>query len=186
MTRWFRRRLGKLLIILLVGVPVLCLLAWCSVYARDLTQPDPDLTPGVSRSLSLEEICTTKWGRDRRLVTAAMKKQVFKNYDLKGNGDASQGCRKDKSGRRYEVDHDYPRCAGGADEVGNLWPQCYSGKWSAVMKDRLEVKVCKLICDNYPEPGTLTPDEALEKFRDWHAGFIEYFGDPYPDEETSQ
>lgn len=134
---------------------------------------DPAVTPGVVRDLSVETICTTKWGRDRRLVTAAMKRQVFENYGLKGNADASQGCKKDKNGRRYEIDHRIPRCAGGADDVNNLWAQCYSGEWNAVMKDRLEVLACKKICT-----GELSPAEAQALFDDWKDSYRRYFGKP--------
>lgn len=142
--------------------------------ARDRTLPDDDVTPGKVRALSHKTICETKWGRDQRSVTAAMKRQVFANYNLKGNADASQGCRKQKNGRRYEVDHRVPRCAGGADAVSNLWPQCYSGRWNATLKDRLEVRVCKDICS-----GDLTPEEAHEIFLgDWHEGYRRYFGNP--------
>ncbi len=136
--------------------------------AADLT-----LTPGVVRDLSVETICKTKWGRDRRLVTAAMKRQVFENYGLKGNADASQGCKLDKHGRRYEVDHLVPRCAGGADDVKNLWPQCYSGEWNAVMKDRLEVLACKKICK-----GELSVKEAQALFADWQESYRQFFGEP--------
>jgi hypothetical protein len=49
----------------------------------------------VTRALTLEEICATKWGEDRRAVTAAMKAQVFRSYGLSGNQDAAckpSGC----------------------------------------------------------------------------------------------
>jgi hypothetical protein len=55
---------------------VVAALAGLPTYAADL--PNPHLTPGVARTdLTLEQICTTKWGRDVRAVTAAMKRKVF-------------------------------------------------------------------------------------------------------------
>lgn len=98
--------------------------------AKDLTLPDPTLTPGAARALSLDVICKTKWGKDARHVTAAMKRQVFENYGLTGKDDPS--CVADKSGRHCEVDHLISRELGGADDVKNLWPQPYgSSPWNA-------------------------------------------------------
>ena len=152
---------------------ILSLLA-LPAHAHDRSLPDDDVTPGRVRVLSHKAICETKWGRDQRSVTTAMKRQVFQSYDLSGNDDASQGCRRQANGRRYEIDHRVPRCAGGADHVANLWPQCYSGAWSAILKDRLEVRVCKDICN-----GDLTVDEAQDIFLgDWHEGYRRYFGEP--------
>jgi hypothetical protein len=60
--------------------------------------PDPALTPGVARTdLTLAQICSTKWGRDARAVTAAMKRQVFKEYVLTGNKDPP-ACRTSRAG----------------------------------------------------------------------------------------
>lgn len=134
--------------------------------------PDPKQTPGVSRQLTLEQICHTVWHLDRRHVSDVMKRRAFANYRLTGNDDESQGCKQNR-GRRYEVDHLVPRCAGGADEPANLWPQCWSGKWNASDKDALEVKVCKLLCN-----GNMTLQQAHELFRsDWRKAYQELIGE---------
>ncbi len=153
------------------SLAILLVMLASTATARDRTMPDPEFTPGVARELSLEEICTTKWGRDHRSVTPAMRRHTREHY-----ADVVKHCR---GKRGIEIDHLIPRCAGGADVEPNLSAQCYSGRWNAVMKDRFEVKVCKLICDHYPDAGTLSVVEALEKFRDWQAGYIEYYGNPY-------
>ena len=50
--------------------------------------PDPQKTPGAFRAgLTTEKICATKWGKDERHVTAAMKNQVFALYGYSGNDD---------------------------------------------------------------------------------------------------
>jgi hypothetical protein len=139
--------------------------------ARDPTIPDPDLTPGVMRELTLKQICHTKWGFDRRLVTAAMKRQVFASYGLTPT---SRSCKLGTHKSRFEIDHFYPRCGGGADDAKNLWPQCYSGKWNAVMKDRLEVRVCRDICN-----GKLDREDVPAVFApDWRKSYRHYFGEP--------
>lgn len=148
----------------MIVLAVVLLLSW-SASAGDV--PDPDLTPGVAKTRSLAVLCHTKWGRDRRFVTAAMKRQVFKSYGLSGNHDRS--CR---SKRHFEIDHLISRELGGADDVKNLWPQCYGGTWNAVMKDRLENRLHKEVCE-----GRLTPAKAQEMIvDDWRAAWRKYFG----------
>jgi hypothetical protein len=129
--------------------------------------PDPGLTPGVARTdLTLAQICSTKWGRDARAVTAAMKRQVFKAYGLTGNKDLA--CVPDAHGRRCEVDHLISRELGGADDVKNLWPQaCGSTPWNAVRKDRVENRLHVEVC-----AGRLTLRHAQEDIRtDWTAAY---------------
>jgi hypothetical protein len=106
--------------------------------------PDPGLTPGVVLNLSVREICGTKWGKDRRHVTAKMKRVVFHEYGLTGNKDKycrPGGC---------EVDHLVSRELGGADNVRNLWPQPYTPDpatgCGAHQKDRLENELHRLVC----------------------------------------
>lgn len=134
----------------------------------------PEYTPGVAITMTIKRMCTTAWGRDVRHVTAAEKRQVFANYRLTGNDDGSQGCELDRHGRRYEVDHLIPRSLGGADVVSNLWPQCYSGPWNALLKDRLEVRVSKELC-----AGRLSKKQAHKFFTgDWRQAYRRFFGEP--------
>ncbi len=114
------------------------------------------VTGPVWRSMPLNEICATKWGRDVRHVTPAMRKAVAAEYGLKtlaGN----------------ELDHLGPRCLGGADDVRNLWPQSWTGRCNAHQKDRLEVRLCRYVCD-----GTLSLDDARAVFEDWQDGYSLY------------
>ena len=128
--------------------------------------PNPKLTPGISRSLTLRQICNTKWGKDERAVTESMKLQVFHEYGLTGNTDKfcrPHGC---------EIDHLISRELGGADDVRNLWPQSYSGAWNAHMKDRVENRLHKEVC-----AGTMSLKAAQKDIRtDWTAVYIHYFG----------
>ena len=79
--------------------------------------PNLDLTPGVSHTdLTKQEICNTHWGLDKRHVTASMKRDVEQAYHFKQS---------DCPSRRVEIDHLISRELGGADDVKNLWPQCY-------------------------------------------------------------
>ncbi len=146
---------------------VLCMVLPSATLARDL--PDPELTPGVVTALTSAEVCGIRWGRDARKVTAAMRRMVFEGYGLSGNRDRS--C---KGKRHFEVDHLISRELGGADDVLNLWPQCYSGRWNASIKDRLENRLHREVC-----AGTITLEDAQAAIRDdWRVPYRNYFGEP--------
>lgn len=134
---------------------------------------DPTLTPGVVRSdITLEQIKVTKWGQDRRAVTAAMKATVYRRYGFSGPHDPR--CTPDANGKTCEVDHRVPRCAGGADDIANLSPQPYGGPWNAHMKDRVEDHACKLL-----DAGQINLPQAQAIFLgDWTETYRQWFGEP--------
>jgi hypothetical protein len=128
--------------------------------------PDPELTPGRVRQLTREQICTTRWGLDRRFVDEKKKRHVFRAYGISW----------ERRGE-FEVDHLIPRSLGGADDILNLWPQPYEGKWGAFKKDRLEIKVGKLYCQD-----AITLRTARRAFDgDWTAAYRTYIGEPSED-----
>lgn len=143
--------------------------------AAALVLPDPKLTPGVTRpDLTLAQICATKWGKDHRAVTEAMKRQVFTAYGLSGNGDARCVPDPNTPAERCEIDHLVSRELGGADDTRNLWPQPYGGRWNAHDKDRLENRLHVLVC---------APDHALPLAAaqaairgDWTAAYLKFLG----------
>jgi hypothetical protein len=154
-------------------VCALVLMASPAIAGR-LDAPDPELTPGLATELTVEAICARRWGKDRRNVTAAMKREVFARYHLKGNSD--RACTPDAHGRRCEIDHLISRELGGADDIRNLWPQPYGARpWNAVRKDRLENRLHKGVC-----AGVITLEQAQHDIAtDWRAAFVRYFGDPH-------
>ena len=90
----------------------LLLLLFSSLPLWGQTLPLREFTPGLTRPLTHEQICTTKWGKDHRFVTEEMKKQVCSWYNV-------PLC----DGKHVEIDHLVPRSEAGADDVKNLWPQ---------------------------------------------------------------
>jgi len=118
--------------------------------------PASSLTPGVTRPISTNALCATKWGHDRRFVSLAMKQAVAKAYGVDWAKHAA-----------YEFDHLIPRELGGADDKDNLWPQ----RWpSAHKKDQLENRLHVLVCR-----GDLSLDEAQRAIvKDWPAAFRKY------------
>lgn len=145
------------------------LLLLTTVQAFGGSLPDPHLTPGaIDPTLKVAAICSTKWGKDARHVSASMKRQVFAEYGLSGNGDPycrPIGC---------EIDHLISRELGGADEKTNLWPQSHSGQWNAHMKDRVENRLHREIC-----AGNVSLKAAQRGIaKDWTVLYRHYFGSP--------
>ena len=151
----------------LATLAILTVLAALCISAK-ASAPDPTITLGVTAGISLDRVCNTTWGKDVRHVTAKMKSQVFSAYGLDGNSDAL--CTPDIHGRRCEVDHLISRELGGADAIGNLWPQPYGGTCNAVQKDQLENKLHQLVCDNYLD----LEDAQSALVNDWRKAYKTY------------
>ncbi len=147
---------------------LLCLLASASSRADDLK-----LTPGAVRAgLSKQKICSIKWGRDERHVTAAMKQEVFARYGYTGYDDP----RCVPAGTRScEIDHLVSRELGGADVINNLWPQAYgTSPWNATLRDRLENHLNREVC-----AGRITLAAARTMLvNDWRRAYQKYYGQP--------
>ena len=134
--------------------------------------PDPSVTPGAIAISSKTTVCTTKWGKDARHVTAAMKKQVYAQYGTApGSGVCAWKTRTTKAGKTVreacEVDHLISRELGGADDVNNLWPQPYTQHPGAHEKDWLENSLHKEVCSEQ----TTLEEAQHEIVTDWYAAY---------------
>jgi hypothetical protein len=127
------------------------------------TLPRADLTPGLTRPLTVNQVCTTKWGLDHRFVTEEMKKQVCKAY-------GAAEC----PGPKWELDHLIPRELGGADDVKNIWPQPIA---EAKVKDRVENWAHLRVC-----AGELNRFNYFQKqfAVDWRVLYGEYLAERKP------
>lgn len=133
--------------------------------------PDPDMTPGLAATLNVDDLtksytdncpgskpsCT--YSQDHRDVPASVHRQVYDEYKVPPDQ------RNIKDG---EVDHFYPLCAGGANDIKNLWYQPAVGDWNGKdfgyhTKDKLEAYICVQI-----KAGKLDPKEAYDRItKDW-------------------
>ena len=100
--------------------------------------PNLSKTPGKTRNVTVDELCTTKTSTVRN-VPDSLKKQVFTAYGMSGN-DRSV-C---KEG--YEIDHLVSLELGGDNTTNNLWPQSYCGVNNAHDKDKLENELHRQVC----------------------------------------
>ncbi|MFZ3228918.1 MAG: hypothetical protein WA160_01845 [Pseudobdellovibrio sp.] len=128
-----------------------------SQFSFSMTMPNTQLTPGVLCTPSDSDFkgydYPSKVARCNRNIGNPEKAEVAKNY---GNIPASEWV-------NYEFDHYIPLCAGGSNNIQNLWPQPIA---EAKQKDVIEVQVCTAL-----KAGTMTQDQALQKIHDWFTQF---------------
>lgn len=130
-------------------------------HAGDL--PDAMLTPGVARpGVTAADLCPVAHTRALRNVPRGEKKRVYAEYGIDPYGPGSP----------FEVDHLIPLLIGGANDIGNLWPEPFGTQpWNARVKDRLEDRLHALVC-----AGTVTLQDAQHDIAtDWIAAYKKLF-----------
>ena len=131
----------------------------------DGPKPRTSLTPGETRPVSLAEVCAVpepdpeQDNETARQIPVEMQRQVFAAY---GMDPAQAGA--------YEVDYLITPELGGAHTVRNLWPQPYSARWNARVKDRLEHRLHQLVCQGKVNLATAQHDIAT----DWIGAYRKY------------
>lgn len=155
--------------------------------------PNPALTPGKYETLSLADLNASYNGQTysqaHRDVTAATHRKVYDEYQVPaGERNIAHG----------EVDHLVPLCAGGSNDLSNLWYQHVAPSWEGHpnitlgfhQKDALEAWICRQI-----KAKKLEPKVAYEKITsDWVNYYLEVFdsahnvvlsgGAPVPDPDS--
>jgi hypothetical protein len=142
----------------------------------DALLPNPKVTPGkVNPAITKEIACSTKWGKDERLVSEKMKDAVYAAYGTAPKkGACALVAHKSKNGKIVkkgcEVDHLISRELGGADDPANLWPQPYwtPDRPGAYQKDKLENWLHGQIC-----AGKISLADAQAAIvKDWYALYL--------------
>jgi hypothetical protein len=130
-------------------------------------KPKSGLTPGETRPVSLAEICAapeTEATSDHD-IPFETKRVVFSAYGMDpARADA------------YEVDYLITPELGGANTVRNLWPQPYSARWNARVKDILEHRLHGLVCQGKVDLATAQHDIST----DWISAYRKYVGSGTP------
>ena len=135
--------------------------------------PDSTRTPGVTSpavtpSTIKKTICTSGYTLKVRppvSVTNPIKKKQLKAWGYT-----------DRNAAHYELDHLISLQLGGSpDDEGNLWPEHYSGKWGARIKDTLEGELKRRICVKASDPDHIDLKEAQDAIsKDWIAAYAKY------------
>jgi anti-sigma factor RsiW len=133
-----------------------------TVYASvvPMSFPATELTPGVARAKTRDQVCRSDAGKNRD-VAPALRRRVFELYGMPG-----------ADPKAYEVDYLISPALGGAEEIGNLWPQAYSATiWNARVKDALEDRLHELVCRGDVD----LPTAQREISTDWISAYKKYF-----------
>jgi len=122
--------------------------------------PQPNLTPGAVRSVTLADVCRAP-EQSARAVPVKLQQEVFQEYRLR-NARLTD----------YEVDFLITPELGGADDIRNLWPEPhYSVKWNSYVKDDLETYLHQRVCSG--EMPLSTAQRAIAT--DWISAYKKYF-----------
>jgi hypothetical protein len=129
-------------------------------------RPDSVKTPGATMAVTVQDICTPGYTKKVRSVPIAVKREVFESYGIATH-----------SPGEYEVDHLIPLEVGGSNSIRNLWPQSFlTSPWNAHVKDKLENKLHREVCDGTLDLATAQRDIAS----DWITAYQKYFGRALP------
>ncbi len=123
--------------------------------------PDPGMTPGSTRRVTLAEVCAVDRDEVVREVPAPLQQKVFQEYGIK-----------DQPARNFEVDYLITPGLGGSDDVRNLWPQAHAEPvWNSYVKDQLEDHLHHMVCH-----GELNlKDAQRELASNWISAYKKYF-----------
>ena len=96
--------------------------------------PNRRLTPGVALRVGAAQICRPEYASSVRNVPESEKEAVYRRYRVAHVPYA------------HEVDHLVSLELGGSNDIRNLWPEPYAGRWGARTKDVLENRMHDLVC----------------------------------------
>ncbi len=124
-------------------------------------KPKASLTPGETRPITVAEICgAPEAAAFAGNVPEETRRRVFSEYGIDARPD------------KFEVDYLIAPDLGGAQSIRNLWPQPYSARWNAHVKDRLEQRLHELVCEGKVDLPTAQHDIAV----DWIGAYKKYVG----------
>jgi hypothetical protein len=137
-------------------------IAFQTTVSAEGPKPKARLTPGETRPITMAEVCRYS---DAEVIShnipEEMQQRVFTAYGIKSpNSD------------QFEVDYLITPDLGGTNSIRNLWPQPYSARWNAQVKDKLEQRLHQLVCSGKLDLGTAQHDIAV----DWIHAYRKYMG----------
>jgi hypothetical protein len=129
--------------------------------------PNRALTPGMTHSVSLQDICAAEDEDLDPAVPYSRQEAVFREY----------GISIDRSAKDFQVDYLISPQLGGTDDVRNLWPQSYGEtRWNARAKDALERHLSRMVCEKKIDLAEAQREIATN----WIAAYQKYLGTSRP------
>jgi len=122
----------------------------------DKSLPDSSCTLGAILTMNVKTICKSGYTKTVRNVSLKERKQVFAEYGIPY-----------KQSGKYEVDHLISLEIGGSNDISNLWPEPYSIKDNARIKDKFENYLHAQVCS-----GKMALEEAQNEIS---ANWLEYY-----------
>jgi hypothetical protein len=133
-----------------------------STVSAEGPKPRFAITPGETRPITLQEVCDySKAEVISRDIPLDMQQKVYAAYGIKY-----------PQANQFEVDYLITPDLGGTESIRNLWPQPYSVRWNAHVKDKLEERLHELVCGGKLGLATAQHDIAV----DWIAAYKKYVG----------
>lgn len=144
------------------GVCVVALVIFGTTVNAEGPKPKSGITPGETRPITIEEVCRNP---EAQVVSGDIPEQtrqkVFAAYGIRSPG-------RDQ----FEVDYLITPDLGGTESIRNLWPEPYSARWNARVKDKLEQRLHQLVCSGKLDLATAQHDIAV----DWIGAYKRYVG----------
>lgn len=143
------------------SVAIAMLVVFGGTVSAEGPRPKNSLTPGETRPISLSEVCRLPEASadSDQNIPAETRRAVLAEY----------GMTSEEAGA-YEVDYLITPELGGAESIRNLWPQPYSARWNARVKDRLERRLHQLVCQGKVDLKTAQHDISA----DWIGAYKKY------------
>jgi len=137
-------------------------LTWRQVagFEQQRSIPQSRLTPGDTVLTSRDNICRNNLENDPAPVPTSLRQAVFEEYGMSHIRPQD-----------YELDYLITPKLGGATSLRNLWPEPYSAKWNARVKDQLEDRLHTMVCRGDLDIATAQREMAT----DWVAAYRKYF-----------
>ncbi len=122
--------------------------------------PDPKLTPGATRPVSIGDVCSMPHEQVVSDVPSSLRQEVFKEYGIVNPRPED-----------YEIDYLIAPGLGGTEDIRNLWPEpSTSSAWNAHVKDALEERLHQLVCEGRLDLPTAQRAIAT----DWISAYKKY------------
>lgn len=132
------------------------------VFVASVAIPNHDLTPGATRPVRMEDICSMPHEEVVRAVPSFLRQEVFQEYGIVNPRPED-----------YEIDYLITPGLGGTEDIHNLWPEpTSSSAWNAGVKDALEERLHELVCDG--QLDLPTAQRAIAS--DWITAYKKYLG----------